>query len=68
MRKIQQTSHELIERLEKKYQKKLRIQKYKSINRDIRQLLTGTSGTSVDDIDEISPELQDIGGYEYLSR
>jgi hypothetical protein len=64
MRKTYAQADRLVDRLEKKYQKKLRTQKYRSV----KQVLSGFSGRSTDDFDATSPELQALGGYEYLIK
>lgn len=63
-----QTSRELIDRLEKRYQKKQRSQKSEKASRTLRQILTGARGKKRDEFDDISPELQGFGGYEYIAR
>jgi hypothetical protein len=68
MVKTQTTPHQLVDRLEKKYQKKLRIQKYKSVTQNLRQTLSRVSGQRTDDFDDMAQEIENFGGYEYLAR
>lgn len=68
MVKTQTTPHQLVDRLEKKYQKKLRIQKHKSITQSLRQTLSRVSGRHTEDFDDIAQEIENFGGYEYLPR
>lgn len=64
-----QTTHQLVDRLEKKYQKKLRTQKHKSITQSLKQTLSRISGRQVDDFDDgMTHEIEELGGFEYLNR
>ena len=67
MKKTFAASHNVVERLEKKYQKKIRFQKYKSFTKQMRQHLSRTQGGSVDDLEDEAFDIMNIRGYEYIS-
>jgi len=68
MRKTHDATHHLVERLEKKYQKKIRFQKYKSFTRQFRQQLSKVQGVPVGALDEDeSLDMFSIRDYEYIS-
>lgn len=67
MKKTFATPHSVVERLEKKYQKKIRFQKYKSFTKHMRQHLSRAQGSSVDDMEDEVFEIMNIRGYEYIS-
>lgn len=69
MRKTYEPSHNFVDRLEKKYQKKIRFQKYKNFTRQFRQHLSRVQGIPVGALDE--EEMLDmfrIQDYEYIGR
>lgn len=67
MRKTQSNPHAFVEKLEQKYQKKVRFQKYKSFAKHIRQDLSRVQGTPVDKLEDETLEMFNIRGYEYIS-
>lgn len=67
MRNTYEPSHAIVDRLEKKYQKKIRFEKYKSFTRQFRQHLSKAQGTSVDDIEGEALEMFNVRSYEYIS-
>jgi hypothetical protein len=67
MKKTFAASHSVVERLEKKYQKKIRFQKYKSFTKQMRQQLSRAQGSPVDDMGDEAFDIMNIRGYEYIS-
>lgn len=67
MRKTQSDPRKLVDRLEKKYQKKVRFEKYKSFARNFRQNASRVQGVPVAALDDESLDMFNIRGYEYIS-
>jgi hypothetical protein len=63
MRKPRINPHQLVDRLEKKYQKKTRFQKYKSITNFIRQTILPERNVSMH---RFKNNPTDIFDYEYI--
>lgn len=69
MRKTYEPSHNLVDRLEKKYQKKIRFQKYKSFTRQFRQHLSRVQGMPAGALDEDDTlDMFHMQDYEYISQ
>lgn len=66
MRKTYAASKKVVERLEQKYQKKIRFQKYKSFAKHVRQHLSKAQGTSAQDLEDEALEMHNIRGFEYI--
>lgn len=68
MRKTQSNPQELVDRLEKKYQKKVRFEKYRSFARHFRQDTSNVQDTSGGAAEDNSLDVFSVWGYEYISR
>lgn len=68
MRKKSVSPRELVDRLEQKYQKKVRFQKYKSFTKHLRQGLSQAQGMSVKNFRDDPFEMFGINDYEYIGR
>jgi hypothetical protein len=68
MRKTQTNPRKLVDRLEKKYQKKIRFQKYKSFSKQFRQSLSTVRGVSARNLKDDAWDMFNINDYEYIGR
>lgn len=68
MRETTISPHELIDRLEKKYERKIRFQKYKTITKQFRQKLSSFRGVATEEVDEDTFDVFRFNDYEYTGR
>lgn len=68
MRKTHPSPQMLVDRLEKKYQRKIRFQKYQALSKRFRQRLSAIAGVSANQLDEDSFDMFSFNDYEYTGR
>lgn len=67
MTKTTVSPHELVDRLERKYERKIRFQKYKTITKQFRQKLSSLRGIPAEDLEEDSFDIFKFNDYEYTA-
>lgn len=68
MREVSMSPRELVDRLEKKYERKIRFQKYKTITKQFRQKLSGFRGIRAEELTEDTFDIFRFNDYEYTGR
>jgi hypothetical protein len=58
----------VVDRLEKKYQRKIRFQKYKNATKQLRQKLMSVRGTAPEELDDDSFSIFNFTDYKYITR
>lgn len=68
MRKTNVSPQMVVDRLEKKYQRKIRFQKYKNVTKQLRQKLMNVRGTAPEELDNESFNMFSFTDYKYITR
>lgn len=68
MRKTNVSPQMVVDRLEKKYQRKIRFQKYKNVTKQLRQKLMNVRGIAPEELDNESFNMFSFTDYKYITR